>query len=207
MSSTITSLTRQTRTASRTSSATEAVCTWEGHCLGDTCSNENDCDRDWVCANNTCQTCCVSEIEPTFFSTFSASDLTTTASSSSLISSSATTPTSPSDTSIPPQASPGGLGTGAAVGIGIGGAVLLIICIIGGWWFFMRRKKGNQAYELGAVTSSSYNDNDRKELYQATSQAQELPTRHPPVELHATALAELQGSDTGRPKDERKAVT
>ncbi|KAK7186962.1 hypothetical protein DPSP01_009342 [Paraphaeosphaeria sporulosa] len=205
MSSTITSLTRQTRTASRTSSATEAVCTWEGHCLGDTCSNENDCDNDWVCANTTCQTCCISKSEPTFFSTFSASDLTTITSPSS-ITTSATTPTSSSATSAPTNTSSGGLNTGAAVGIGIGGAALLIICIVGGWWFFMRRKNANQAYELGAVAPPSYDD-DRKELYQATAQAQELPTRHPPVELHAIELAELEDSNTGRPNNEGKAMT
>ncbi|KAF2450757.1 hypothetical protein P171DRAFT_427073 [Karstenula rhodostoma CBS 690.94] len=195
MSSTVTSLTKQTRTASRTSSATEAVCTWEGHCLGDSCSNENDCDRDWVCANKTCRTCCVTESEPTFFSTFSASDLTSTTSSSSITSFSATASPTSSATSAPTQESSGGLSTGAAVGIGIGGAALLITCIVGVWWFFIRRKKGTQAYELAAP--SSYKD-DRKELYQATGQVQELPTRHPPVELHATEIAELQGSDTGR---------
>lgn len=72
----------------------------------------------------------------------------------------------------------------------------------------MRRKKGNQAHELGAMAPSSYDgDDDGKELYQATGQVQELSTRHPPVELHATELFELQGSDNTRPKDEEKAVT
>jgi hypothetical protein len=70
----------------------------------------------------------------------------------------------------------------------------------------MRQKKRDVAYELGAVAPLSYDD-DRKELYQATAQAQELPTRHPPVELHAVELAELQGSDIGRTKHEGKAMT
>ncbi|KAK8055172.1 glycoside hydrolase family 75 protein [Apiospora rasikravindrae] len=30
------------------------TCTWIGHCPGDKCSNENDCDQDWVCKNGKC---------------------------------------------------------------------------------------------------------------------------------------------------------
>jgi hypothetical protein len=29
-------------------------CTWIGHCLGDSCSNPNDCDQDFVCKSGVC---------------------------------------------------------------------------------------------------------------------------------------------------------
>jgi hypothetical protein len=70
----------------------------------------------------------------------------------------------------------------------------------------MRRTGKKEAYELETVAPSAYED-DRKELYQGTAQRQELPTRHPPIELHAIEMAELHGSDNGKPKDEGKAAT
>jgi 3D (Asp-Asp-Asp) domain-containing protein len=29
-------------------------CAWIGHCLGDTCASEDDCDNDWVCTGGVC---------------------------------------------------------------------------------------------------------------------------------------------------------
>ncbi|KAK1752018.1 hypothetical protein QBC47DRAFT_432865 [Echria macrotheca] len=31
-----------------------STCEWTGHCLGDACTTENDCDEDWVCTNKKC---------------------------------------------------------------------------------------------------------------------------------------------------------
>lgn len=70
----------------------------------------------------------------------------------------------------------------------------------------MRRRKSNAAHELGAVSTSSYDD-DRKELYRATGQVQELPISHPPTELQAVELHELQGSEPGKSLDKPKAGT
>jgi hypothetical protein len=33
---------------------TPAVCNWFGHCLGDTCAVDDDCDNDWMCTNGVC---------------------------------------------------------------------------------------------------------------------------------------------------------
>ena len=33
---------------------TTATCNWIGHCLGDFCQNENDCDNNWVCTDGVC---------------------------------------------------------------------------------------------------------------------------------------------------------
>ncbi|KAK6865258.1 Glycoside hydrolase family 75 [Apiospora arundinis] len=35
-------------------SPTTPTCSWAGHCLGDQCKNENDCDQDWTCKNGKC---------------------------------------------------------------------------------------------------------------------------------------------------------
>ena len=32
----------------------DEACTWTGHCLGDPCASENDCDSNWVCTNRKC---------------------------------------------------------------------------------------------------------------------------------------------------------
>ncbi|KAF1966620.1 hypothetical protein BU23DRAFT_573849 [Bimuria novae-zelandiae CBS 107.79] len=204
-------LTRQTRTTSRPSSTLQ-VCTWKGHCLGDTCSNENDCDNDWVCTNQTCRTCCATEAETTFRSTQTPppnTDLTTTSSSPTLTSA---TPSPSSSALISAtasatiQPSSGGLSTGAkaGIGVGVGVAALLIICLVGGCWIFRRRRKtGNEPYELASVPAA-YQDNDRKDLYR---HHQELPTRHPPAELSAVELAELHDSDIGRQREEGKITT
>ncbi|KAK3338565.1 hypothetical protein B0H65DRAFT_553021 [Neurospora tetraspora] len=31
-------------------------CVWPGHCLGDPCETENDCDADWICIAGKCAT-------------------------------------------------------------------------------------------------------------------------------------------------------
>ncbi|KAF1808964.1 hypothetical protein P152DRAFT_452451 [Eremomyces bilateralis CBS 781.70] len=45
------------------------VCTWPGHCLGDTCSHENDCDHDWICIKDICSSCCYDPEQGTPLST------------------------------------------------------------------------------------------------------------------------------------------
>ncbi|OCL09799.1 hypothetical protein AOQ84DRAFT_13059 [Glonium stellatum] len=40
------------------STSSQPACTWLGHCLGDSCKTENDCDNDWICPSNTCIPCC-----------------------------------------------------------------------------------------------------------------------------------------------------
>ena len=40
------------------STTSQPACTWLGHCLGDSCKTENDCDNDWICPSNTCSPCC-----------------------------------------------------------------------------------------------------------------------------------------------------
>lgn len=198
MSSNIATTAFTSSTTSRPkSTATQAVCTWEGHCLGDTCSSENDCDNDWVCANSTCRTCCNTDAEPTFVSTQSLPSTTadpTTTPTPSPNSSIGTSPTA----SATAQAASNGLSTGAAAGVGVGSAAAFVICLVGGVLFFKRRRKAkqNNTHELETVPAMYRDDDDRKELYrhQAT---QELPTRHPPAELSAVEFAELQGSDVG----------
>ncbi|KAK1826129.1 hypothetical protein QBC39DRAFT_233168, partial [Podospora conica] len=44
--------TLRTSTTARQSAA--PVCEWTGHCIGDTCSSENDCDLDYICTNRKC---------------------------------------------------------------------------------------------------------------------------------------------------------
>ncbi|OCK77328.1 hypothetical protein K432DRAFT_428090 [Lepidopterella palustris CBS 459.81] len=40
------------------STTTTAACTWLGHCLGDSCTTNEDCDNDWVCQSRICIPCC-----------------------------------------------------------------------------------------------------------------------------------------------------
>lgn len=40
------------------STTSQPACTWLGHCLGDSCKTDNDCDNDWICPSNTCSPCC-----------------------------------------------------------------------------------------------------------------------------------------------------
>ncbi|KAK4443179.1 hypothetical protein QBC34DRAFT_386559 [Podospora aff. communis PSN243] len=46
--------TRQPQPPQQSQQPSTPVCQWEGHCLGDRCNNENDCDHDWVCRNSVC---------------------------------------------------------------------------------------------------------------------------------------------------------
>ena len=78
--------------------------------------------------------------------------------------------------------------------MGVGSAAAFVICVVGGVLFYRRRRKTNRddAHELETVPAL-FHDDDRKELYRHHA-TQELPTRHPPAELSAVELAELQGS-------------
>ncbi|KAF2464010.1 uncharacterized protein BDR25DRAFT_346921 [Lindgomyces ingoldianus] len=38
----------------RVARATIPSCTWEGHCLGDSCVRDDDCDHGWVCVRGIC---------------------------------------------------------------------------------------------------------------------------------------------------------
>ena len=40
------------------STTSQPACTWIGHCLGDSCKTDNDCDNDWICPGGTCSPCC-----------------------------------------------------------------------------------------------------------------------------------------------------
>lgn len=60
-------------------------------------------------------------------------------------------------------------------------------------------------HELGAVPATDHDD-DQKELYRHEDR-QELATRHPPAELSAIEVAELQDNDIGRPREEVKPAT
>jgi hypothetical protein len=41
-------------TPGQTTTTPESSCRWRGHCLGDPCKNNNDCDGDLVCLNKKC---------------------------------------------------------------------------------------------------------------------------------------------------------
>lgn len=38
----------------RVAQAPQPSCTWEGHCLGDNCHSNDDCDFEWVCTGGKC---------------------------------------------------------------------------------------------------------------------------------------------------------
>ncbi|KAK3398869.1 hypothetical protein B0T20DRAFT_219484 [Sordaria brevicollis] len=46
--------TKKTTTARPTTTVVPPGCVWPGHCLGDPCKTENDCDSDWVCLAGKC---------------------------------------------------------------------------------------------------------------------------------------------------------
>ncbi|KAF2246668.1 hypothetical protein BU26DRAFT_50971 [Trematosphaeria pertusa] len=172
-------------TAAPSASTSFAACTWAGHCLGDSCASNDDCDNDWICVNRVCSPCCETQ--------------------STTTSTSAATSQGKSDK---------GLDTAAAIGIGVGIVAFLILCVAAGFWIWLRRRKRSAANEAANAhgpgsnpygTGSFPTDSDRKRLFETTGSSRaELPCSSQPAELSTVELVELDASS--RPHTQKYPV-
>lgn len=192
-----------------------ATCTWPGHCLGDTCQSEDDCDNDWVCSEDRCSPCCESSAEEdsstsSLHSTF-ASLSTSTATTTAAVS---TTSTTSSTATATEEASGSGLDTASSIGIGVGVVVFVILGVVAGFWIWTRRRKGQGPFEApdthrphfdsyGASTLDV--NSDQKKLMRGTA---ELPCPTHPAELSSIELVELDSGSTsqGKHSDNRNNI-
>ena len=157
------------------------ACTWAGHCLGDPCNYNDDCDQDWICVSHVCSPCCGGP------SSISSIAVTTTIASTSAITASSITANG-SHT----------LNTVSAIGVGIAIVAFLSLGIgIGVWvWCIRRRKRtgvqapANSARQgLQANTVENYCEYEIKRL--AGTQRQELEDRRKPTFTHHNPFPSL----------------
>ncbi|ORX96540.1 hypothetical protein BCR34DRAFT_607598 [Clohesyomyces aquaticus] len=145
-------------------------CTWEGHCLGDPCTQDGDCDHGWVCVGSVCALDSGGETAlptsarytavptATFVSfisyviTASALPASTVVSyvrpstaskggSSALESGASSVPSSAASSTSPNH----GLSTGAIIGIGAGAGVAGLAAITALFWLALRRRQVRKA--------------------------------------------------------------
>ncbi|KAF2470979.1 uncharacterized protein BDR25DRAFT_314152 [Lindgomyces ingoldianus] len=165
-------------TATSLPTTTHQPCTWLGHCLGATCSTNNDCDNDWICVNKKCSPCCEGSTE-----TVSSTGTATTAA-----------------TTQPHH----GLSTTTAIAIGVAIVVFLAVGVGFGFWVLrLRRPRHNPTWETPANNSARFESSipstypeDQKRLVGNESPA-ELAVLSRPMELSSIELVELEG-DPGR---------
>jgi len=154
-------------------SPSSQACTWLGHCLGATCTTNDDCDNDWICQNSVCSLCCGTQ-----FATPSPSTSAASASSGK------------------------GLSTGSAIAIGVSIPVLLTILVILGFLLGRRRRRsaarslprrqstfktaGNRSESAGPTA-------DDRRLLEKSHSAIELSCSAARSELSSTELVELEG--------------
>ncbi len=164
--------TATTTSSTATVSSSLPVCTWESHCLGDTCTSNDECDHDWICPGGVCQTVPVpressplpectwefhclgdpcntnDDCDHDWICPAGACQTYTTPPQSSSSSSSAgaeLNTASPSPTATPQPQSSGGLDTSVAIAIGV--AVPVLVALVAGIAFFAwrsRRRRRNR---------------------------------------------------------------
>ncbi|KAF2812951.1 uncharacterized protein BDZ99DRAFT_460279 [Mytilinidion resinicola] len=187
-----------------TPSATQAACTWLGHCLGDPCVTENDCDNDWVCSNKICVPCCL---------TGAPTSTDTTIPTTAIATSSTTSSTS---TSVPQR----GLTKANIITIGVAGPVGVAVIAMAIYliWRARRKRKGRQhAWNNPANTfgKAELDTTNPGAATSATKYPHELVVEEPPIEMpestsprdpDAIELVELEGDVSYQGKGDRRAL-
>lgn len=168
------------RTTSSIPTTSYSACTWLGHCLGASCTTNDDCDQDWICASKVCSPCC---------------DDSSGLSSSVFVN---PLPTATATTSKPRR-----LDTSAAIGIGVAIVVFVILGAgLGFWTWRIRRGVQRHVWEAPAnnerfrsqadtMGSGTFAD-DRNRLVGIVSR-EELPCPIKPAEIASVELMELEG--------------
>ncbi|KAK4232406.1 hypothetical protein QBC38DRAFT_506100 [Podospora fimiseda] len=85
-------------TARPTPTPVTPTCGWTGHCIGDPCDDENDCDNDYICRNKKCAAAGTTVVVPTTTSTTRRITTSTTTRRTTT----AVTPVPPTSTAKPP---------------------------------------------------------------------------------------------------------
>ncbi|KAF1998666.1 hypothetical protein P154DRAFT_577774 [Amniculicola lignicola CBS 123094] len=214
--STITNAVTLSPTRERRSLATTTfmACSWEGHCLGDVCATNDDCDNDWICVNKVCSPCCntslaftppISTRSTPSIRTRSATSLAPSRATESPQHSSGTTAlglgasvTATTTAAAAASKSQGRLKPGYAVAIGV--AIVVLVALMVGlalWvWYMKRRKRASirKTPPIGKprLNMSSTFAEDRSQLFSNVPRG-ELSNYTKPTELPSAELVELEG--------------
>ncbi|KAF2798407.1 hypothetical protein K505DRAFT_106686 [Melanomma pulvis-pyrius CBS 109.77] len=173
-------------TASSIPTTSYSACTWLGHCLGASCTTNDDCDQDWICVSKVCSPCCDDSGGPS--SSVSVNPLPT-----------ATTTTT---TTVKPHR----LDTSAAIGIGVAIVVFVILGAgLGFWTWRIRRGAQRHVWEAPGnneqsgpqadTTDSGTFADDQNRLVGIVSR-EELPCPIKPAEIASVELMELEGDSS-----------